>query len=126
MLTSHEVNRIVFKDRPSQRKVVGVSYRYLKGVERTKAAYVDRFRLRNEEITIDEASAIGYSILGAAVAGIVMRPLQSLRAQFLEHVRDAVEGRRPGEESLAVFALNKLSKQEQKRFPNTLRDSSTN
>ncbi|HRF28521.1 MAG TPA: hypothetical protein PL051_02690 [Candidatus Saccharibacteria bacterium] len=117
----------MLKDRPSQRKVVGVSYRYLKGVERTKAAEIDRWRLRNEEITgIDEATTIGYSILGAAVAGIVTRPMQSLRAGFLEHVRDAIEGKRPGEENLAVFALNKLSKQEQKRFPNTLRDSSTN
>ena len=109
-------------ERPSQKKVVGVARRYLRDLERIEVAEADLSRFKNEELTMDEASFMGARLAYAAIAGIILAPVHSIRQSFLEFARE-VEGKKPGEERLAIFALNKLTPAEQERFPLVMQNS---
>ena len=106
----------MFSERPSQRKVVGVSRRYLQHEEREwrRVRAVERFC--SEDLDLVCASSISYTIAAAAVASCMMMPVQTLRKRFLhnEWLREE-----PGrdEDRLEQFAFNKLSPHDRSRLP---------
>lgn len=108
----------MFAERPSSKKVVGVSRRYLKHVEKQEAANGDTLRYLNEDLSMFEASRIAYSIGYSAVAGVFKEPLQIARRRFLFEEQQA-EGLKPGEENIVAYALSRA--QNPDAYPLTLR-----
>ncbi len=106
----------MFNKRPSQEKVAGVSHRYLRRVEAAYANEIDRYRLKYEELDLEEVTLITRSLAASAFIGYCVQPLQAMRKAFLVHARD-VEGKAPGEEDIIMYAFNRLSRQKQHALP---------
>lgn len=107
-------------ERPSQKKVVGVAYAYLRSLERIHTLDNNIARFTSVDLQPGSATILGSSIGVAALREWIASPLNRRREAFLSHAQE-VEGRVPGEESLAVYALNRLSVQERQKFPETVR-----
>ncbi len=103
-------------DRPSQEKVVGVSNRYIAHKEALAIHATERFRMRNEELTLLEAQAIGYTVGIGYVRQLVGMPVQALRRRVLWEAQKA-EGLKPGEQDIAKFALRMCDSPE--KYPKT-------
>ena len=107
-------------ERPSQQKVVGVSDRFLAYSERQMTTTADWIRFNEEELDLLEASRIGYMLGLRVMRNIFEMPLQQRRAQFLEYARE-VEGKKPGEETIALYALAHCKRLN--RYPMTQKQS---
>ena len=106
----------MFEERPSQRKVVGVSRRYLRGLgySHDLSEYVHKFT--TQELSQFEVMRIGSIMASLAISKIIRTPLQVARQNYLSHAQK-VEGYVMGEEDISIFAqrrINEHKKQMQK------------
>lgn len=99
---------MLYSERPSARKVAGVSRRYLAGLETVYELNDHIMRLKNEDLSFNDANAVSYMAGYGIMKTTIIRPFQLAREEFLRHAQE-VEGRVPGEEILARFALRQVN-----------------
>ena len=96
-----------YEQRPSPARVAGVVRRYLKHVEAEEALALDRNRFKDEHMTVCETQIIMYRVLIGEIRGLFNEIFQDNRTVFLSNYRDAIEGKAPGHEFIAQYALYK-------------------
>lgn len=96
----------MLNERPSNKKVAVVSRRYLNAEEQRLelAEYLNTFETK--DLSVTEAYAVMFAITCLAVTTTATVPIQKSRESFLSSARNQ-EGRTPGEEKLAAFALRR-------------------
>ncbi len=94
----------MFDSRPSQKKVVGVSHRFLAYEENSERMFEQWSKLDKDDISLGEVYG-AFVLTGCfAVHQLVTFPGQASRRNFLQYARE-VEGLAPGQESISAYAL---------------------
>ncbi len=94
----------MLSERPSAKKVAGVSRRYLACEEADKRLEVLKLRYNNEDLSPEDVVLVTNDIGITWCTGFVSRRFQDARTEFLQHAQE-VEGKAPGQENIAAFAL---------------------
>ena len=101
----------MFSERPSQRKVVGVSRRYLSGLGYSHDLSEYTHKFTTENLKQFEAMRIGSLMATLAISKIIRMPLQATRRSYLSHAQE-VEGYVMGEEVISIFAQRRINDHE--------------